>query len=114
VLASAALQRGRVFVNNEVFAQLERLAPQKEASRDPQLLVSVSGHVYFCAPDKNMAVGKIGLNQLQRKTGPFMLNQSVTVEPFTAGPEVALASITLKIDLLSKVSPCMRSPHCCT
>lgn len=87
-----------------VFEGLERLSPQTETSRDPQLLVSVAGHVYFCAPDRNMADGKIGLNQLQRKLGQFMLNQPVTVEPFMAGPEVALASVTMKLDLLSKVA----------
>ena len=93
----------RVFVNREVFEQLERLVEDRQPSRDPQLLVSVNGHVFFCSPDAGVAVGKVALNTLQRKTGEFMLNQSVSVAPFNAGPEVALASITLRLDLLTKV-----------
>lgn len=98
----------RAYVSFEHFSELERLAATNGAtpvsSRTPQVHVEISGLVFLAEPHKDTAAGKIGLNSLQRKLGKFMLNQAVDVRPFAVRPALALATISLRVDLLAKVS----------
>ena len=51
-----------------------------------------------------MSDNEIGLNSLQRKKGAFTLNQRVAVTIFVSGTDVALAGISIVVDLLIKKS----------
>ena len=56
------------------------------------------------SPFDGMSDNEVGLNQLQRKTGAFTLNQRVAVTIFMSGTDVALAGISIGVDLLIKKS----------
>lgn len=49
-----------------------------------------------------MERGELGINAIQRKCGLFTLNQAVNVIEFMSSAEVALAEITIAVDLLKK------------
>ena len=51
-----------------------------------------------------MADGEVGLNQLQRKSGTFTLQMRVMVSIFVPGAEVALAGMSIGLDLIVKKS----------
>ena len=51
-----------------------------------------------------MADGEVGLNQLQRKSGTFTLQMRVIVSIFVPGAEVALAGMSIGLDLIVKKS----------
>jgi vesicle-fusing ATPase len=69
------------------------------------LIESMSGTwVFLAAPHSAMNIGEVGMNGVQRKSGPFTLKQELQVSVFTPGASEALVSMTLGVDLLVKKS----------
>jgi vesicle-fusing ATPase len=68
---------------------------------DPVINVQISDLVFLAAPyGENLAEGEIGMNTLQRDTGSFQLQQSVSMNLFVPSADVALSGLTFAIELL--------------
>ena len=95
----------RTYVNKEIFASLKTKYESKGGKlnpSDPCINVNVGPWVFLTSSSDESNFGEICLNSLQRKCGSFILNQSVPVSIFIPSSEVALAGITIGIDMITK------------
>jgi vesicle-fusing ATPase len=73
----------------------------KSTSSD-SINVNVGNLVFMCSANEEVGKYEIGLNQFQRKSGNFTLNQTVQISIFPQSVDVALAGMNLGIDILAK------------
>lgn len=95
----------RAYVSKDIFAKFKQFLLAeggKVNESDPFLNVSLDGWVFHVSPTDEVNGNEIGLNALQRKCGSFILNQAVHSKLFVPTSEVALAGMTLAIDLIKK------------
>jgi vesicle-fusing ATPase len=97
----------RVHVSKNTFMMLARAAQQLEITfnrNDPAINITISGtkFVFQAAPIDGVADNELAMNQLQRKCTEFALNRSISIAPFVIDSEVALSSVTVSVDLVTK------------
>lgn len=66
------------------------------------MLVEVNGHPYQVEAHPQVPNNEVALNGLQRRFLNLSLSTTVSLKPFVPGPNLALATLEIAVDLLSK------------
>jgi len=74
------------------------------SDESPEAVLSVDGWLFAVRSLKTIQRGTIGIGQMQRRTGQFVLEQPVSVTKFVTTPDMALANISIVVDSLRKPS----------
>jgi len=66
------------------------------------MLVELNGHPYQVEPHPQVPQNEVALNGLQRRFLNLSLSTAVRINPFVPGPNLALATLEIGVDMLSK------------
>eukprot|EP00640_Fibrocapsa_japonica_P007859 CAMPEP_0113940568 /NCGR_PEP_ID=MMETSP1339-20121228/6675_1 /TAXON_ID=94617 /ORGANISM="Fibrocapsa japonica" /LENGTH=142 /DNA_ID=CAMNT_0000944441 /DNA_START=97 /DNA_END=521 /DNA_ORIENTATION=- /assembly_acc=CAM_ASM_000762 len=91
----------KVFVNVEDYNTLKSWVAE-DFRDDKQMLVSLQQCVYMASPLSQVEKGNIAMNGLQRRFCVLALGKALPVSPYVPSARLALATLSLNVDLLSK------------
>ena len=95
----------RVALSEADFNTLKEEAGRKKLKieSDPTLNVHIDRRfIYMAFPSKDLAQGQIGMNNLMRTAGGYILDAGVTVSLYVPTSSLAIESISISIDFFTK------------
>jgi len=90
----------RAYISEKVFRAVAKgISPEQTPN---PVLITIGNHPYACEGHPKVPDNEVALNGLQRRFCQYSLGTPVTIRPFVAPPNFALATLELSVDLLAK------------
>jgi len=92
----------KVYISQDNLDQIQGYYTKNNVPVGKSMLVEVGGHPYQVEAHPQVPNNEVALNGLQRRFLQLSLNTQVKLNPFVPSSSIALASLELAIDFLSK------------
>jgi vesicle-fusing ATPase len=92
----------KVYISQDNLDQIQGYYTKNDVPVGHSLLVEVNGHPYQVEAHPQVPNNEVALNGLQRRFLKLSLSTQVKLQPFVPSSGIALASLELTVDLLSK------------
>jgi vesicle-fusing ATPase len=92
----------KIYISPDNTASIGSYYEQNNIPVGKTMLVELNGHPYQVEPHPQVPKNEVALNGLQRRFLNLSLSTAVKINPFVPGPNLALATLEIGVDMLSK------------